>query len=65
MVRQLLADGSASAGDREIDEAEARIVRRIFTEYAGGTGPGGSPTDGRQANARPRSARGRTDGRYG
>ncbi|MFC3631882.1 recombinase family protein [Paracoccus angustae] len=34
--RQALPDGSLTAGDRVIHEAEAAIVRRIFRDYAAG-----------------------------
>src|SRR5262245_24603889 len=37
--RRLLADGSVSTGEREIDKSEATIVRRIFNEYAAGVTP--------------------------
>jgi DNA invertase Pin-like site-specific DNA recombinase len=36
MVRRLEEDGAVSTGEREVDEREARIVRRIFAEYAAG-----------------------------
>jgi site-specific DNA recombinase len=39
MVRTLRDDGSVTTGEREIDQAEARIVRRIFAEYAAGLAP--------------------------
>ena len=39
IVRRLLDDGSVSTGEREIDPDQAAIVRRIFTEYAGGLVP--------------------------
>lgn len=39
MVRTLGEDGSVTTGEREIDDAEARIVRRIFAEYAAGLTP--------------------------
>lgn len=39
VVKQLDARGDPIRGDREIDEAEANIVRRIFREFASGVGP--------------------------
>ena len=39
IVRQLLADGSVSTGQREIDPSQAAIIRRIFNEYADGMAP--------------------------
>jgi site-specific DNA recombinase len=39
IIRQLLADGTVSTGEREIDLAQAAIVRRIFEEYANGMTP--------------------------
>ena len=39
IVRQLLADGSVSTGEREIDPSQAAIIRRIFNEYADGMAP--------------------------
>ncbi|MCB9942820.1 MAG: recombinase family protein [Geminicoccaceae bacterium] len=39
VVKQLDARGDPIRGDREIDEAEANIVRRIFREFASGIGP--------------------------
>jgi site-specific DNA recombinase len=39
IIRQLLADGRVSTGEREIDLAQAAIVRRIFEEYANGMTP--------------------------
>lgn len=39
MVKQLDARGDPIRGDREIDEAEANVVRRIFREFAAGIGP--------------------------
>src|SRR5215831_7099684 len=39
IVRQLLADGSISTGEREIDPSQAAIIRRIFNEYADGMAP--------------------------
>ena len=33
---RLLADGSVATGEREIEPAEAAVVRRIFSEYVGG-----------------------------
>ena len=38
-VQQRAADGTALRGDREIVEAEAVIVRRIFAEFAAGKSP--------------------------
>ena len=39
IVRRLTANGSAATGEREIDSAQAMIVRRIFEEYADGMAP--------------------------
>jgi hypothetical protein len=39
IVRRLLADGSVSTGEREIDTEQAAVVRRIFEEYAAGCAP--------------------------
>jgi DNA invertase Pin-like site-specific DNA recombinase len=39
IVRRLRDDGSVTTGEREIDEGEATIVRRIFTEYGDGLAP--------------------------
>lgn len=39
MLRELQDNGSMTKGEREIDEREARIVRRIFKDYATGTAP--------------------------
>ena len=39
VVRSFAADGSVSAGDREIKTDEAEIVRRIFQEFATGKSP--------------------------
>ena len=39
VVREITANGSVSTGDRAIDEAEAAIVRRIFTLYVNGMSP--------------------------
>ncbi|WP_319798705.1 recombinase family protein [Nitrobacter sp.] len=39
VVKQLDARGEPIRGDREIDEAEADVVRRIFREFAAGVGP--------------------------
>ena len=39
IVRRLLEDGSVCTGEREIDEKQAEIVRRIFAEYAAGISP--------------------------
>ena len=36
VIRQLQADGPTAAGMRAIEDAEAIVVRRIFTDYAGG-----------------------------
>ena len=40
VVREITANGMVSTGDRAIDEAEAVIVRRIFTLYVTGCPPG-------------------------
>ena len=39
IVRQLLPNGSASTGERQIDPSQAAIVQRIFKEYADGMAP--------------------------
>jgi len=39
IIRRLLDDGSVSTGEREIDPAQAEIIRRIFKEYADGMAP--------------------------
>ncbi|PRD40515.1 recombinase family protein [Phyllobacterium phragmitis] len=39
VIKQLDARGDPIRGDREIDEAEANIVRRIFRDFATGVGP--------------------------
>jgi site-specific DNA recombinase len=39
IIRQLLADGSVSTGEREIDASQAAIIRRVFMEYADGMAP--------------------------
>ncbi|MBM7330452.1 recombinase family protein, partial [Agrobacterium sp. S2] len=39
VVKQLDARGDPVRGDREINEAEANVVRRIFREFAAGVGP--------------------------
>lgn len=39
IVRRLLDDGSVSTGEREIDEGEAAVIRRIFNSYADGMAP--------------------------
>lgn len=39
VVKQLDARGDPIRGDREINEAEANVVRRIFHEFAAGVGP--------------------------
>ena len=39
VVKQLNARGDPIRGDREINEAEANVVRRIFREFAAGVGP--------------------------
>ena len=39
VVRRTGADGEPERGEREIDPAEAAIVRRIFTDYAAGKSP--------------------------
>jgi site-specific DNA recombinase len=36
VVRTIGADGAPTAGERKINEAEAEVVRRIFSEYAAG-----------------------------
>ena len=43
IIRRLFDDGSVSTGEREIDPAEAAIIRRIFEGYAAGMAPGRSP----------------------
>ena len=39
IIRQLLADGSVSTGERQIDPSQAAIIQRIFKEYADGMAP--------------------------
>jgi len=39
VVKQLDARGEPIRGDREIDEAEANIIRRVFREFASGISP--------------------------
>ncbi len=39
VIKQLDARGDPIRGDREINEAEAKVVRRIFREFAAGAGP--------------------------
>ena len=39
IVRELLANGSVSTGEREIDPSQAAVVRRIFVEYGDGIAP--------------------------
>ena len=39
VVKQLDSRGDPVRGDREINEAEANVVRRIFREFAAGVGP--------------------------
>ena len=39
IIRTLLADGSVTTGEREINPEEAGIVRRIFKEYTDGMAP--------------------------
>ena len=39
VVREITANGTVSTGDRAIDEAEAAIVRRVFTLYVNGVSP--------------------------
>ena len=39
VVRKVAADGTPERGDRTINKAEARIVRRIFKDYAAGKSP--------------------------
>ena len=36
VVRRLKSDGELATGEREVDEDEARIVRRIFAAFAAG-----------------------------
>jgi len=69
VVRQLRPDGEPERGLREPDAAEAVVVRRIFSEYAGGRspraiaralndegvpGPGGGPWFDSTIRGRPR-----------
>lgn len=53
MVRSIQADGSVTTGEREIDEEQAGIVRRIFAEYAEGSAPRAIVSAGRNL---PKSA---------
>jgi site-specific DNA recombinase len=39
IIRRILADGSVSTGEREIDVTQAAIIRRIFEEYTDGLAP--------------------------
>ena len=39
VIKQLDSRGDPIRGDREINEAEANVVRRIFREFAAGIGP--------------------------
>ena len=39
VVRRLGDDGQPVTGERTINEAEAEVIRRIFTEFADGTSP--------------------------
>ena len=39
VVRRIGTDGQPVVGEREIDSAEARIVERVFQEYAAGLSP--------------------------
>ena len=39
MVKKLDASGEPIRGDREIDEAQAIVVRRIFEQFTSGVGP--------------------------
>jgi len=39
VIRQFQADGTTTAGMRAIEDAEAIVVRRIFTDYAAGLSP--------------------------
>ena len=39
VVRKIASDGTPQRGDRTINDGEANIVRRIFSEYAGGKSP--------------------------
>ena len=39
VVRNIGADGEPEAGERTINETEATVVRRIFTDYANGISP--------------------------
>jgi DNA invertase Pin-like site-specific DNA recombinase len=39
MVRRLTSEGELVRGEREVNEAEALIVNRIFREFASGKGP--------------------------
>jgi site-specific DNA recombinase len=38
-LRRIHADGTLTTGEREIDQAEAAIVQKIFADYAGGLSP--------------------------
>lgn len=39
MLRELQDNGTVTTGEREINEQEARIIRRIFKDYASGLAP--------------------------
>ncbi len=39
VVRRLGADGTPVTGEREIDEAEAAVIRRVFRDFADGISP--------------------------
>ncbi|MEQ8399975.1 MAG: recombinase family protein [Roseitalea porphyridii] len=39
VVKEFDAKGDPIRGDREIDEAEANVIRRVFREFAAGIGP--------------------------
>ncbi len=39
VVRRLKSDGELATGEREIDEEEARIIRRIYIAFAAGQSP--------------------------
>ena len=57
--RQVMADGSLSTGEREIDPTEAAVVRRIFRDYTNGLSPRQIAIDlNREGIPAPRSGRG-------
>lgn len=60
VVKRFAADGTPLRGDRTINEAQAAIVRRIFSEYAGGksTRAIAKQLNGRAFAARPAKAGG-------